>query len=176
MSLSDLLFVGSCFLLTFLVYLAADEKHSRLFYLFGTRVSLVLCVAAIIVCSERLILYVKAIPLAFNEYFPDPLPNTVELLDYYGRSWTIRMKKRGETVFLTVGWENFVKDNELEDGKMMEFIYDCDRTFYVVIFGHGGVSELRVFPQAVVDVGDYATGEEEGEEEEEEEEEKNKSN
>ncbi|XP_013584789.1 PREDICTED: B3 domain-containing protein At1g16640 [Brassica oleracea var. oleracea] len=117
-----------------------------------------------------------AIPLAFNEYFPDPLPNTVELLDYYGRSWTIRMKKRGETVFLTVGWENFVKDNELEDGKMMEFIYDCDRTFYVVIFGHGGVSELRVFPQAVVDVGDYATGEEEGEEEEEEEEEKNKSN
>ncbi|KAG5392414.1 hypothetical protein IGI04_022377 [Brassica rapa subsp. trilocularis] len=75
------------------------------------------------------------------------------------------MKKRGETVFLTVGWENFVKDNELEDGKMMEFIYDCDRTFYVVIFGHGGVSELRVFPQAVVDVGDYATGEEEEEEE-----------
>nr|VDC65884.1 unnamed protein product [Brassica rapa] len=153
-----------------------DQRFIKPFILHKSAksLSLVLCVAASIVCSERLnlyvIIYVKAIPLAFNEYFPDPLPNTVELLDYYGRSWTIRMKKRGETVFLTVGWENFVKDNELEDGKMMEFIYDCDRTFYVVIFGHGGVSELRVFPQAVVDVGDYATGEEE------EEEEKNKSN
>ncbi|KAF8082215.1 hypothetical protein N665_0844s0028 [Sinapis alba] len=102
-----------------------------------------------------------AIPLRFNEYFPDPLPNTVELQDSCGRSWMIRMKKRGETVFLTVGWENFVKDKELEDGKMMNFIYDCNRTFYVIIFGHGGVSEFRDFPQAVVDVSDYATGEEE---------------
>lgn len=57
----------------------------------------------------------------------------------------IRMKKRGEIVFLIVGWENFVKDNEFEDGKMMEFIYDCDWIFYVVIFGYGGVSEFRVF-------------------------------
>ncbi|KAG2268442.1 hypothetical protein Bca52824_062997 [Brassica carinata] len=86
-----------------------------------------------------------AIPLAFNEYFPDPLPNTVELLDYYGRSWTIRMKKRGETVFLTVGWENFVKDNELEDGKMMEFIYDCDRTFMLSYLVMAGLASLESF-------------------------------
>ncbi|CAH8381317.1 unnamed protein product [Eruca vesicaria subsp. sativa] len=106
-----------------------------------------------------------AIPLGFNEHFPDTLPNTVDLLDYCGRSWTIRMKRRGETLFLTVGWENFVKDNELEDGKMMNFIYDCNRTFHVIIFGHGSVSEFRVFPQVVIDVSDYATGEDEDEEE-----------
>lgn len=70
-------------------------------------------------------------------------------------------------MFLTVGWENFVKDNELEDGKMMNFIYDCNRTFHVVIFGHDRVSEHRDFPQAVVDASDYATGEEEDEDDEE---------
>lgn len=103
------------------------------------------------------------IPLGLNEHFPDPLPNTVDLLDYCGRCWTVRTKRRGESVFLTVGWENFVKDNELEDGKMMNFIYDCNRTFHVIIFGHDSVSEHRDFPRAVVDVSDYETGEEEEE-------------
>ncbi|ESQ35149.1 hypothetical protein EUTSA_v10009082mg [Eutrema salsugineum] len=105
------------------------------------------------------------IPLGFNEYFPHPLPNTVELLDYCGRSWTIRMKRIGDKVFLTVGWENFVKENNLEDGKMMNFIYDCNRTFHVIIFGHHGVSEFIDFPQVVMDVDEYETCEEEEEEE-----------
>lgn len=76
------------------------------------------------------------------------------------------MKKRGAKVFLTLGWENFAKDNNLEDGKWLNFIYDCNRTFYVIIFGHGGCSEHRDFPQVVLDVDDYETGEEEEEEEE----------
>lgn len=67
------------------------------------------------------------------------------------------MKKRGEKVLLTLGWENFVKDNNLEDGKYLNFIYDCDRTFYVIIFGHDMCSEFRDFPQVVVDVDDYET-------------------
>ncbi|CAH2037325.1 unnamed protein product [Thlaspi arvense] len=106
------------------------------------------------------------IPMGFNEYLPDPLPNVVELLDYGGRSWSVRMKKRGRRVFLTIGWENFVKENNLEDGKMMNFIYDCNRSFYVIIFGHDGVSESRDFPQVVIDVDEYGTGEEEDEEDE----------
>ncbi|XP_019091297.1 PREDICTED: B3 domain-containing protein At1g16640-like [Camelina sativa] len=109
-----------------------------------------------------------AIPLGFNEYFPDPLPITVDLLDYSGRCWTVRMKKRGDKVLLTLGWdwENFVRDNNLEDGKYLNFIYDCDRTFYVIIFGHDMCSEFRDFPQVVVDVDDYATGEDDEEVEE----------
>ncbi|EOA39422.1 hypothetical protein CARUB_v10012547mg [Capsella rubella] len=108
-----------------------------------------------------------AIPLGFNEYFPDPLPITVDLLDYSGRSWTVRMKKIGENVFLTLGWENFVKDNNLEDGKYLNFIYDCDRTFYVIIFAHDMCSEFRGFPQVIVDVDDYETCEDEDEDVEE---------
>jgi len=99
--------------------------------------------------------------LGFNEYFPAPFPITVDLLDYSGRSWTVRMKKRGEKVFLTVGWENFVKDNNLEDGKYLQFIYDRDRTFYVIIYGHNMCSEYRDFPQVAVEVDDYENGEEE---------------
>lgn len=105
--------------------------------------------------------------MGFEEHFPAPLPITVDLLDYNGRSWTVRVKKRGENVFLTVGWENFVKDNNLEDGKHLNFIYDRQRTFYVIIFGHNMCSEFRGFPQVVVEVDDYENGEDEDEEDQE---------
>lgn len=54
-------------------------------------------------------------------------------------------------------WETFVGENNLEDGKMLNFIYDCSRTFI------GGCSEYIDFPQVSidVDVDDYGTGEEE---------------
>ncbi|KAL1221337.1 B3 domain-containing protein [Cardamine amara subsp. amara] len=109
------------------------------------------------------------IPLVFNEYLPNPLPTNVEVLSYRGRSWTVRMKRRGEKVFLRNGWEDFVNENNLEDGKLMQFTYDCNRTFSVLIFGHDGCSELRDFPQDVIDViDDYEFGEQKDEEEEEE--------
>ncbi|CAA7056724.1 unnamed protein product [Microthlaspi erraticum] len=107
------------------------------------------------------------IPFFFNEYLADPLPNNVELLGQGKRSWTIRLEKRGETMFLTLGWETFVRENNLEDGKRLTFCYDGDRSFMVVVYGHGGCNEFRDLPQVAIDVDDYATCEEEEEEKEE---------
>ncbi|CAH8353144.1 unnamed protein product [Eruca vesicaria subsp. sativa] len=90
-----------------------------------------------------------AIPMSFNEYLEDPLPQKAKLQGTGGGVWTVRFIKICNCAYFTSGWSRFAEDHELKDGEFLTFVYDGHHTFEVSVFGHSGFKETRAVVETV---------------------------
>ncbi|KFK34581.1 hypothetical protein AALP_AA5G164400 [Arabis alpina] len=104
-----------------------------------------------------------AIPLSFTEQLRNPLPHTAKLRGTGGRVWTLSMNKVREGAYFTTGWSKFAEEHNLKSGEFLTFVYDCNRTFEVSVYGRSCCKEIRAVAQ-VVELSDSDSEEEEEEE------------
>lgn len=72
------------------------------------------------------------------------LSDRVTLKVRSGRSWTAKVSKRSNGVYIEDGWQEFLKDNSLGKDEFLRFWYDGNMCFSIQIFGKNGCERINV--------------------------------
>ncbi|PIA52395.1 hypothetical protein AQUCO_01000339v1 [Aquilegia coerulea] len=75
------------------------------------------------------------LPTDYINNFNGDVPKQFILTSSTRRSWEVSVKKVDNDLFLCEKWPNFAKDNALEFGDLLVFIYNGNSEFDVKIFG-----------------------------------------
>ncbi|XP_074309162.1 uncharacterized protein LOC141643765 [Silene latifolia] len=78
------------------------------------------------------------IPTAFNHNFNGNVPRKISLKSTSGIVWQAKLQIVDGYIYITKGWELYVKDHSLTDGDFLIFHYLQNATFLVMIFGTDG--------------------------------------
>ncbi|XP_058751167.1 uncharacterized protein LOC131624229 isoform X2 [Vicia villosa] len=75
-----------------------------------------------------------ALPKTFCDNIKKALPESVTLKDPGGVLWNIEVTSRDDTLYLTHGWQQFVKEHSLKENDFLVFKYNGESLFEVLIF------------------------------------------
>ncbi|KAF8692267.1 hypothetical protein HU200_039874 [Digitaria exilis] len=83
-----------------------------------------------------------SIPEKFAKNFKGQTTGGFELKASSGKTWHINVDKRGDELFLTSEWEDFVKDHELQENDLLLFTCCGNSSFKVEIFEASGSEKV----------------------------------
>ena len=87
------------------------------------------------------ILLLQALPKTFSDNLKKKLPENVSLKGPSGVVWNIGLTARGDTIYFTNGWEQFVNDHSLNENDFLVFKYNGESLFEVLIFNGNSFCE-----------------------------------
>ena len=76
----------------------------------------------------------QALPKTFSDNLKKKLPENVGLRGPGGVVWNIGLTTRDDTLYLTHGWQQFVKDHSLRENDFLVFKFNGESMFDVLIF------------------------------------------
>jgi len=87
------------------------------------------------------ILLLQALPKTFSDNLKKKLPENVTIKGPSGIVWNIGLTTRGDTIYFTNGWQQFVKDHSLKENDFLVFKYNGESHFEVLIFNGNSLCE-----------------------------------
>ncbi|KAK2398498.1 B3 domain-containing protein REM16 [Trifolium repens] len=75
-----------------------------------------------------------ALPKTFSNNVKKKLPEIVTLKGPSGVVWNVGLTTRDDTLYFTIGWQQFVKDHSLKENDFLVFKYNGESHFEVLIF------------------------------------------
>ncbi|XP_039688815.1 putative B3 domain-containing protein Os03g0621600 isoform X2 [Medicago truncatula] len=82
-----------------------------------------------------------ALPKTFSDNLKKKLPENVTIKCPSGIVWNIGLTARGDTVYFTNSWQQFVKDHSLKENDFLVFKYNGESHFEVLIFNGNSFCE-----------------------------------
>ncbi|KAL6847031.1 hypothetical protein ACP4OV_022884 [Aristida adscensionis] len=83
-----------------------------------------------------------SIPEKFTRNFNGHITNELDLKAPNGEIWHIGIDRHADELFLTSGWEDFVKAQDLQDNDLIVFTCTGKTSFEVLIFEAGGCEKV----------------------------------
>lgn len=94
----------------------------------------------------------QRIPPDFIKHFKGNIPRKVGLIDMKGNTWYANMEESKEGVFISNGWEIFVRDKFIQIGSFLVFKYDYKSTSFTIrIFGRNECKREEDFVRVKVE-------------------------
>ncbi|CAI8584223.1 unnamed protein product [Vicia faba] len=82
-----------------------------------------------------------ALPKTFSNNIKKNLPESVTLKGPAGMLWNIELTTKGDTLYFTHGWQQFMKEHSLKENDFLVFKYNGESLFEVLIFDGGSLCE-----------------------------------
>ncbi|CAI8618692.1 unnamed protein product [Vicia faba] len=82
-----------------------------------------------------------ALPKTFSNNIKKNLPESVSLKGPAGMLWNIELTTKGDTMYFTHGWQQFMKEHSLKENDFLVFKYNGESLFEVLIFDGGSLCE-----------------------------------
>ncbi|KAK2978382.1 hypothetical protein RJ640_016484 [Escallonia rubra] len=81
------------------------------------------------------------IPYGFMKHIPNEELGTATLESSSGRRWSVELRRKKDGLFITDGWQEFIRDNSLVNYELVLFTYDGKKHFSVQIFDPSGLEK-----------------------------------
>ncbi|XP_020254477.1 B3 domain-containing protein Os12g0592300-like isoform X2 [Asparagus officinalis] len=78
--------------------------------------------------------FYEKIPKKFSDHFKSELSQNVILRSPSGTIWSVELAKTSDEISFQVGWDEFVKDNHIQEGDFVIFKYNGNSCFKFSIF------------------------------------------
>ncbi|KAK3005201.1 hypothetical protein RJ639_016443 [Escallonia herrerae] len=80
-------------------------------------------------------------PYGFMKHIPIEELGTATLESSSGRRWSVELRRKKDGLFITNGWQEFIRDNSLVNYELVLFTYDGKKHFSVQIFDPSGLGK-----------------------------------